>query len=71
MILFLVFNIALLTSSLYLLFQTMLNYSVLLSLPTPLIIVYVIGVITPLLNIYDSIKNLLSLTVSSVDEDSM
>lgn len=71
MILFLLFNIVLLVTSLYLLFQTMLNYTVIMALPVSLIIVFLIGIITPLLNIYDSIKNLLSLTVSSSDEDSM
>lgn len=78
MILFLLMNIFLFVSGVYLVFQSMLHYSSILALPAPLIIVYVIGLITPVLNIYDVIKNAISIgeavsfsTKDDKDEDSM
>ena len=78
MILFLLMNIFLFVSGVYLVFQSMLHYNSILALPTPLIIVYVIGLIFCLLNIYDVIKNAISIgeavsfsTKDDKDEDSM
>lgn len=69
--LFVVFNVVILLGSFYLTLMSIINYQLVLALPVPLIIVYVIGLITPVLNVKDTIRNLVILSESNKDEDSM
>ena len=59
---FLIFNVVILIASFFLTLSSIVNYKLILALPTPLIIVYIIGLITPVLNLKDTFINLLNMS---------
>lgn len=58
---FILFNIALFIASSVLIYSGFLNFSVFMTLPLGLEILIVIGLITPIMNLYDTIRNLVAL----------
>lgn len=58
--LFILFNLALFVASLLLTYFSMLRFDLFLTLPTSLQILIGIGLITPVMNLYDTIRNFVS-----------
>lgn len=58
--LFILFNLALFVASLLLTYFSMLHFNLFLTLPTSLQILIGIGLITPVMNLYDTIRNFVS-----------
>ncbi len=68
--LFLLFNITLFIVSLLLTYFSMLQFNVFLTLPTSLQILIGLGLITPVMNLYDTIRTFVSLiTIMSETKD--
>lgn len=66
---FLLFNVILFLASAILIFTGFQNFSLFMSLPLSLEILIVIGFITPVMNLYDTIKNFLSMMSDPNYED--
>lgn len=66
---FLLFNVILFLASAILIFTGFQNFSLFMSLPLSLEILIVIGFITPVMNLYDTIKNFLSIAANPNYED--
>jgi len=58
--LFILFNLSLFVASVLLTYFSMLRFGLFLTLPTSLQILIGIGLITPVMNLYDTIKNFVS-----------
>ena len=69
--LFILFNLALLTGSVLLTYSGLSNFNLILTLPLGLKILIGLGLITPVANLYDTIKNfvLLSTIVSEAKKE--
>lgn len=62
---FVLFNITLLAASLYLIFSGFVHFGLFLDLPIGLKILVAIGFVTPIMNLYDTIKNLSTLATDT------
>lgn len=72
MILYILFNLFLLVTGLFLIYSGFVNFQLFLTLPVGLEILIILGFITPLLNLYDTINNfinLITLLFGKNDED--
>lgn len=68
---FIIFNLVLLTGSVLLTYSGLSNFNLILTLPFGIKILIGLGLITPVVNLYDTIKNfvLLSTIVSEVKKE--
>lgn len=68
---FIIFNVVLFIGSLILTYKGFANYKIFLELPLSMEILVVLGFVTPILNLYDTIRNFVTLSnaVIKVNQD--
>jgi len=64
---FILFNLLLFCGSILLTFKALMNFQLFLTLPLSLEILILIGLVTPIMNLYDTIRNFVMLSVTNED----